>query len=43
MVGMGMRYGDSTRMWYVDMGLAALAAPVKLPIREAPVQHPKPA
>ena len=38
------RYGDYTWMWYADMALAALAALVNLPIREAPVQTtPKPA
>jgi len=30
------RFGDFTWMWYADMGLAALAALVNLPIREAP-------
>ena len=31
------RYGDFSWMWYADMALAALAAFVNLPIREAPV------
>ena len=31
------RYGDFSWMWYADMTLAALAALVNLPIREAPV------
>ena len=31
------RYGDFGWMWYADMVLAALAALVNLPIREAPV------
>jgi predicted MFS family arabinose efflux permease len=31
------RYGDFTWMWYADMALAAAAAVVNLPIREAPV------
>ncbi len=31
------RFGDYGWMWYVDMTLAALAALVNLPIREAPV------
>ena len=34
------RYGDYTWMWYADMALAALAALVNLPIREAPVLRP---
>jgi predicted MFS family arabinose efflux permease len=34
------RYGDFTWMWYADMVLAALAALVNLPIREAPVARP---
>ncbi|MEO8007217.1 MAG: MFS transporter, partial [Betaproteobacteria bacterium] len=29
--------GDYTLMWYLDAGLAALAALVNLPIREAPI------
>ncbi len=32
------RYGDYQWMWYADMALAALAALVNLPIREAPVR-----
>ncbi|HRC73293.1 MAG TPA: MFS transporter, partial [Candidatus Competibacter sp.] len=31
------RFGDFSWMWYADMVLAALAAAVNLPIREAPV------
>ena len=34
------RYGDFTWMWYADMALAALAAVINLPIREAPVVRP---
>ena len=34
------RFGDYSWMWYADMVLAALAALVNLPIREAPVQAP---
>lgn len=34
------RYGDFGWMWYADMVLAALAALVNLPIREAPVIRP---
>ena len=34
------RYGDFGWMWYADMVLAALAALVNLPIREAPVTRP---
>lgn len=30
-------FGDFTWMWYVDMGLAVMAALVNLPIREAPI------
>jgi predicted MFS family arabinose efflux permease len=38
------RYGDFSWMWYADMTLAALAALVNLPIREAPVAaQPQPA
>lgn len=33
--------GDYQWMWYADMALAALAAVVNLPIREAPVAAPK--
>jgi hypothetical protein len=29
-------------MWYADMALAALAAVVNLPIREAPIAAPQP-
>lgn len=32
------RYGDFSWMWYADMALAAIAALVNLPIREAPIQ-----
>jgi len=32
------RFGDYTWMWYADMALAAAAAVVNLPIREAPVR-----
>ncbi|HRF43041.1 MAG TPA: MFS transporter [Candidatus Competibacteraceae bacterium] len=35
-----MRFGDYSWMWYADMGLAALAALVNLPIREMPVAKP---
>jgi len=34
------RFGDFTWMWYADMALAAFAALVNLPIREAPVVRP---
>ena len=34
------RFGDFTWMWYADMVLAAGAALVNLPIREAPVARP---
>ncbi len=34
------RFGDYGWMWYADMVLAALAAVVNLPIREAPVAKP---
>ena len=34
------RFGDFSWMWYADMALAALAALVNLPIREAPVLAP---
>ncbi|MFO1424930.1 MAG: MFS transporter [Candidatus Competibacteraceae bacterium] len=34
------RFGDYGWMWYADMTLAALAAVVNLPIREAPVAKP---
>jgi len=34
------RYGDYTWMWYADMALAAAAAVINLPIREAPVVQP---
>ncbi|MEW6512689.1 MAG: MFS transporter [Pseudomonadota bacterium] len=33
-------FGDFSWMWYADMALAALAAVVNLPIREAPVVRP---
>ena len=32
------RYGDFSWMWYADMALAAIAALVNLPIREAPIK-----
>jgi MFS family permease len=35
------RSGDYRWMWYADMALAALAAVVNLPIREAPVAAPR--
>lgn len=34
------RFGDFSWMWYADMTLAALAALVNLPIREAPLVRP---
>ena len=34
------RFGSYDWMWYADMALAALAALVNLPIREAPVMRP---
>lgn len=34
------RFGDYAWMWYADMLLAALAALVNLPIREAPIAKP---
>lgn len=34
------RFGDFSWMWYADMVLAALAALVNLPIKEAPVARP---
>jgi predicted MFS family arabinose efflux permease len=36
------RYGDFQWMWYADMALAAAAAVVNLPIREAPVLRAAP-
>jgi MFS family permease len=33
-----MQFGDFNWMWYADMALAAIAALVNLPIREAPVR-----
>jgi predicted MFS family arabinose efflux permease len=33
-------FGDFSWMWYADMALAALAAVINLPIREAPVIRP---
>jgi MFS family permease len=33
-------FGDFSWMWYADMALAALAAVINLPIREAPVVRP---
>lgn len=35
------RFGDFTWMWYADMALAAAAALVNLPIREAPLARPQ--
>ncbi|MDP1651911.1 MAG: MFS transporter [Rhodocyclaceae bacterium] len=35
------RFGDFGWMWYADMTLAALAAFINLPIREAPVIRPR--
>jgi predicted MFS family arabinose efflux permease len=34
------QFGDFSWMWYADMALAALAAFINLPIREAPVVRP---
>jgi predicted MFS family arabinose efflux permease len=34
------RFGDFNWMWYADMALAAAAAILNLPIREAPVARP---
>ncbi len=34
------RFGDFSWMWYSDMALAAMAAVINLPIREAPVVRP---
>jgi len=34
------RFGDYGWMWYADMALAAMAALINLPIREAPVVMP---
>jgi MFS family permease len=36
-------FGDYTWMWYADMALAAAAALINLPIREAPIVHAVPA
>ncbi len=36
------QFGDFTWMWYADMALAAGAALVNLPIKEAPVVRPLP-
>jgi len=36
-----IQFGDYSWMWYADMTLAALAAIINLPIREAPVQQNK--
>ena len=38
-----IQFGDYSWMWYADMALAALAALINLPIREAPVQRTNPA
>ncbi len=38
-----IQFGDYSWMWYADMALAALAALINLPIREAPVQQTNPA
>lgn len=35
-----VEFGDFSWMWYADMALAAFAALVNLPIREAPVVRP---
>lgn len=35
-----VRFGDFSWMWYADMALAAIAALINLPIREAPVLKP---
>ncbi len=35
------QFGDFSWMWYADMALAALAAFINLPIREAPVIRPQ--
>ena len=32
------RFGDYTWMWWADIALAALAAVINLPIREAPMR-----
>ena len=37
------QFGDFSWMWYADMALAAAAALVNLPIREAPVVRAAPA
>ena len=37
------RYGDFTWMWYADMALAAMAAVINLPIREAAIPRTAPA
>ncbi|HRF30935.1 MAG TPA: MFS transporter, partial [Azonexus sp.] len=34
------QFGDFGWMWYADMALAAAAAVINLPIREAPVVRP---
>ncbi|AMO37982.1 MFS transporter [Thauera humireducens] len=34
-----VEFGDFSWMWYADMALAALAAVINLPIREAPVER----
>jgi hypothetical protein len=34
-----IQFGDYGWMWYADMALAAIAALVNLPIREAPVHQ----
>jgi MFS family permease len=38
-----IQFGDYSWMWYADMALAAFAAIVNLPIREAPIQKLHPA
>jgi predicted MFS family arabinose efflux permease len=34
-----IQFGDYSWMWYADMALAAIAALINLPIREAPIQQ----
>ena len=36
-----LRYGHTARMWYLDMTLAAIAALLSLPVREAKMKHVK--
>jgi len=35
-----VEFGDYSWMWYADMALAAMAAVINLPIREAPIERP---